>query len=370
MDMPARTRTAITTTTTPDDSNNNLRHLTSGNNNNNNTKITTTKSVFDQIMSLASGWKRLPVEVDEEDDDEMYDPNTTEPMNVVLFYADDWTMKVLGKFDSRIKTPNIDRLADKGMLFANNCVTTSICWMSRATLATGTYVSQHQQLMPFIDQMFYSFNWTQTLYPLLKNNGYFTGLVGKWHGGMPNDKLNEAFHLRRFYYGFHYEDHNISKRHITDLNREHALDFLEEYTQKHSQKYKHFFLKVSFFATHAIDGHLPSYMPMNWSRTQYYPDSTYVEPPKTASEEYNRRLPPFLSGNSNEGRTRWKKRFEPDYFQSNIKDLYSMATEVDWAIGEVMKSLEDKGFTNNTMIIFTTDNGNLAGEHGTYKQHA
>ena len=58
-------------------------------------------------------------------------------MNIVLLYADDWTYKTLGKVNPFVKTPNLDKLADKGVMFTHNCVTTSICWMSRATLITG-----------------------------------------------------------------------------------------------------------------------------------------------------------------------------------------------------------------------------------------
>jgi hypothetical protein len=66
-------------------------------------------------------------------------------LNIVLFYADDWTMKVLGKLNPLVRTPNIDKMADNGIVFRQNCVTTSICWMSRATLMTGLYTARHQQ---------------------------------------------------------------------------------------------------------------------------------------------------------------------------------------------------------------------------------
>ena len=57
-----------------------------------------------------------------------------EPLNIVLFYADDWTMQVLGKLNPLVQTPNIDKMADNGMLFTENFVTTSVCWISRASL--------------------------------------------------------------------------------------------------------------------------------------------------------------------------------------------------------------------------------------------
>jgi arylsulfatase A-like enzyme len=85
--------------------------------------------------------------------------------------------------------------------------------------------------------------------------------------------------------------------------------------------------------------------------------------PKTNTEKHFKELPPFFT-NNNEGRRRWRKRFEPDYYQDNIRDLYRMATEVDAAIGEIIKELKNQGVYDNTLLLFTTDNGNLNGEHG------
>lgn len=100
-------------------------------------------------------------------------PPPEKPLNVVLFYADDWTQKVMGTFNKHVKTPNIDALAKDGMSFTHNCVTTSICWISRATLATGTYAAIHKHLMPGHEAMFNNshFAWKDTMYPLIKKNG-------------------------------------------------------------------------------------------------------------------------------------------------------------------------------------------------------
>ena len=73
---------------------------------------------------------------------------------------------------------------------------------------------------------------------------------------------------------------------------------------------------------------------------------------------------PFFFQDHNEGRNRWRKRWEPDYYQDNIKDLYRMATEVDYAVGEIIKELKRQGVYDKTLLIFTTDNGNMHGEHG------
>ena len=143
-------------------------------------------------------------------------------------------------------------------------------------------------------------------------------------------------------------------RHVTDLNLEDSLYFLRTRPKK-----KNFALKISFFATHARDNHIPNYEPMNKSKALWYNNVT-IPMPKTNTEKHYKELPHFFE-EPNEGRTRWKKRFEPDYYQQSIKDLYRMATEVDFAVGEVIKELKRQGVYNKTMLIFTTDNGNLHG---------
>ena len=115
------------------------------------------------------------------------------PMNIMLFYADDWTMKVMGKLNPHVHTPNIDRMADEGVMFTSNCVTTSMCWISRATMVTGTYASRHLQLEPEHEAVFRSHPWNETVFPLLKANGYHTGLVGKWHAPQPSPEMEMAF---------------------------------------------------------------------------------------------------------------------------------------------------------------------------------
>jgi Sulfatase len=180
-----------------------------------------------------------------------------ERLNIVLFYADDWTMKVLGKLNPMVQTPNIDAMADNGMLFSHNCVTTSICWISRATLSTGVYAAVHQHKKIGSMTMFNdTIQWPQTLYPLLKANGYYTGLVGKWHAPSPGEFFKYTFDVFNNYYGKHWGNKRDGKdRHVTDLNGEDALAFLQA-----RPKDRNFALTVSFFATHAQDYHDPPYV--------------------------------------------------------------------------------------------------------------
>jgi arylsulfatase len=277
-----------------------------------------------------------------------------QPLNVVLFYGDDWTLNALGKLDPNIHTPNLDRLADEGMLFTSNFVTTSICMTSRATLLTGVYAAVHNQTRIGWYEMYKNLPWNETFFPLMKANSYYTGVVGKWHLSAPPREMEMAFDVKKSYYGKHWVPRGGGLRHVTDLNQADALAFL-----KTRPKGRNFLLKVSFFATHAVDGAYPSYQPKNSTLNEHYSNST-IPPPRTATNEHWERLPHFFT-ERNEGRRRWKRRFEPGYFQESIRALYSMATEVDAAVGAVIHELKSQGVYNETLIIFTTDNGNLHG---------
>lgn len=87
------------------------------------------------------------------------------PLNILLLYADDWRHDTLGAAsnNSVVKTPFLDALAKQGMRFRHNCVTTSVCWISRATLNTGQYYSRHKQRL-IAPPVFYYEYWNET-YP-------------------------------------------------------------------------------------------------------------------------------------------------------------------------------------------------------------
>ena len=168
-----------------------------------------------------------------------------DPLNIVLFYADDWTLKVVGKLNPYVNTPNIDKMADNGMMFTQNCVTTSVCWISRATLMTGVYSARHRQTEPWkTNNIFDLHPWNETVFPMLRQAGYYTGIVGKWHGPHVAENINMAFDHHIMYYGRHWESRGGQTRHVTDLNREDALNFL-----RRRPKNQKFALKFSFFAT-------------------------------------------------------------------------------------------------------------------------
>ena len=107
-----------------------------------------------------------------------------EPLNVIIFYPDDMRYDSLQDVRGQelVKTPFLTELAKQGMRFTHNAVTTSICWVSRATLFTGQYSSQHGAEKLYCPRFTLRNYWKWTWPNLLKEKaGYFTGHVGKWY---------------------------------------------------------------------------------------------------------------------------------------------------------------------------------------------
>lgn len=104
--------------------------------------------------------------------------DTKKPLNILLLFADDWRHDSLGSTSNGlVKTPFLDNLATQGVRFTHNCVTTSVCWVSRATLYTGQYVSRHKSIEPMKPEFYQG--WNQTFPHLLRKSGYYWGHVGK-----------------------------------------------------------------------------------------------------------------------------------------------------------------------------------------------
>jgi len=276
-----------------------------------------------------------------------------EPMNIVVLYADDWRHDTLGAAGHPIvQTPELDQLAKDGVRFTDNYVTTSICGVSRATLFTGQWMSRHGNF-GFSE---FKTPWSETYPGLLRAHGYHVGHVGKWHNGrFPA----EHFDFGRAYGGkLWLKDRDGNQVHVTQKNEQDALEFLRTRPAE-----KPFCLTLAFFATHAEDGHPDQYLPQPESMELYR--EVTIPTPKTATDEHFQRLPPFIANDKNEGRNRWRWRFDtPERYQTYMKNYYRLVTEVDTVCGRVLEELRRQGVLDNTLVIFTTDNGYFHAEHG------
>lgn len=275
------------------------------------------------------------------------------PMNILVLYADDWRHDTLGVAGNPVvKTPTLDGLAQGGMRFTHNCVTTSICGISRASLFTGQWMSRHgnRSFKPW------KTDWAETYPGLLRENGYHVGHVGKWHNGKFPAK---NFDFGRAYHGRHWiEEKDGTKIHVTQKNENDALEFLQARPDN-----KPFCLTLAFFATHAEDHNPLQFLPQPESVDLY--KNVKIPVAVNATQESFERLPEFVGNEKNEGRNRWHWRFDtPEKYQSMMKNYYRLATEVDSTCGRVLAELKKQGVLENTLVIFTTDNGYYHAEHG------
>ena len=299
--------------------------------------------------------KRLPRALVEEPFEE-----PKKPLNILLLYADDWRHDSLGIAGTqKVQTPFLDRLARENLRFTHNCVTTSICWISRATLHTGMYYSRHRTRAT-VDPKFYKL-WDHAFPTHLKKAGYHLGHIGKWNFPMedPDKHVWNTYDYFRPYEGSHWFDMGGKMVHITEKNEVDGIKFLRSRPQD-----KPFFLNVAFFAPHADDTVKEQYLPQLKSMS-LYANETIPYPTNGQDSEWEKLKAKALFTEGFEGRQRYDARFStPTKYQIMIKNYYRLITEVDSAAGKIYEELERQGIENETMVIFTTDNGYFHAEHG------
>jgi arylsulfatase A-like enzyme len=271
----------------------------------------------------------------------------------VLFLTDDhgaWASGAYGCAD--LHTPNIDTLAAKGTRFTNAFACTPVCSPSRMTYMTGALPSAHHVqdwLLPADSVGAASRYWLEgfrTWTQVLADSGYTLGMCGKWHMGH-DDRPQAGF----TYWatvpggGGTYQDpefvHNGTREKIrgfkTDIQTDFALDFLD---RNHS---KPFCLYVPFYAPHTPFDTQPE------ADRSHYATSSFSCYPKTPMHAWQNRSLAKMHGSR------------------DAKLAYSaLISGVDRNIGRVLQKLERLGVRDNTLVIFTADQGWNAGHHGVW----
>ncbi len=291
--------------------------------------------------------------------------NRNHKPNIIFLLADDHRWDALGAAGNTIiKTPNLDKIAEEGVLFSNVFVTTSICASSRASILTGQYVSRNN-ILGFVDEL--SEEQFQNTYPLqLQREGYEIGFIGKYGIGQGNLKREKTSF--DYFWGQNgqpvYENIDAlgDTVHYTELIHRHIDEFLEQ-----TSKTKPFCLSVSFKAPHVQDGD-PRQFIYNKKYASLYQDDV-IPTPEINHEKYYSQFPDFFKnrpdGKLNEARKRWELRFStPEKYQESVKGYYRLVTGVDDVVGNLRKKLTEKGIDKNTIIIYMGDNGFYLGEHG------
>ncbi len=302
---------------------------------------------------------------------------TTRQPNIVFIMSDDHTTQAISAYygNRLIKTPNIDRLANEGIRFDNAFVTNSICTPSRAVMLTGKY--SHLNGVPVFNHL----DGTQPLLSkYLQQAGYYTGVIGKWHLGKPNMKRPEdgmptgfdywnVFPGQGVYFDPVMNEMGVSKKltgYATDIVTGKAIDFL-----KNRPKDKPFFLMYNHKAPHR-----------NWQpKEEFRKHFEHFEPPLPATfdDDYKGKsdasrlatmhIDSDLNKNDTKGEPpanlsgaalkRWKyNRFMQDYL--------ACVASIDENVGRVLDFLDKSGLAENTIVVYTSDQGFFLGEHNFY----
>lgn len=279
--------------------------------------------------------------------------------NVVFILSDDHRSDLMGIAGHPIlKTPNMDQLAKSGARFENMFVTTSICAASRATLLTGLYEKSHGFTFgtPPIAEPF-----CETSYPTqLRKNGYRTGFIGKFGVSTANGMREEMFDVFRPLNRAPYfkKQPDGSLRHITQIAGDYSMDFLHESVTSAEP----FCLSISFNAPHAEDGDKENHFPWTKVVDGLY-DDIEIPAPHLSDPSVFDSQPEFLRDSMN--RDRWYWRWDtPEKYQKNVRAYFRMISGVDHVIGRVRDQLESLGLAENTVIIFSGDNGYYLGSRG------
>jgi len=313
--------------------------------------------------------------------------------NILFIMSDDHGYQAIGAYGSKInKTPNIDRLAKEGMRFDRCFVTNSICGPCRAVILTGKY--NHLNGFTTNEKTFYGGQ--PHVGKMLQAAGYQTAIVGKWHLGSDPTGFDhwEVLQGQGPYYNPVMKTAQglvPHKGYTTEIITDLALDWLKNKRQAD----KPFFLVYQHKAPHRQWQPGPKYL-------DRYKDVTIPEPP-TLFDDYEGRTasaklqqmsiekdlskddlklsPPqgltpeqkavFEAAYAEENaalakanpqgkeRTRWN-------YQRYVKDYLRCVDAVDDNVGRVLDYLDESGLTENTLVIYTSDQGWYLGEHGWY----
>ncbi|TWT86462.1 sulfatase-like hydrolase/transferase [Neorhodopirellula pilleata] len=320
--------------------------------------------IFNFVLIVASGSVISPVTTAAEREHESAD---RPPPNIVFFFTDDQTTSTLGCYGNPVvQTPNIDALARRGVRFENAFVSQAICWVSRTTILSGltgrTYGTpgNHELAKPEAVETLYS--------DLLREEGYRTGYFGKWHAKMPkgyrpDEHFDEFEAIGRNPYYKRQPDGSL--RHETELIVDRGIDFL----QRHD-KSKPFALNMWFNACHAEDGdRRPGIGHFPWPRSEDagVADSLYetatIDPPRLDDPAIFESLPSFLKTTINRERYFWRWNTKQKY-ETNMRAYYRMVSGIDANIGRFMAELEKAGLADNTIIVYSADNGYYMGNRG------
>ena len=341
--------------------------------------------------------------------------------NILFIMSDDHAYQSISAYSDRlIKTPNIDRIAKEGMLFTNASVTNSICAPSRATLLTG----KHTHLNGKINNV-KPFDTSQTTFPqIFQKAGYQTAMFGKLHFGNNPKGVDDFMILPG--QGSYINPEFITPKgdttivgYVTDIITDLTLEWLDKkrdpakpFMMMYMHKAPHrawwpsaekmkVFSKKSFpepetlFDEYANRGTAAKTAEMNLLyHMDYTQDSKimpetmedmggvepYIDPiiyggeyalkqsRNRMTQEQKEHYDPILDAINADFKANWKGMTDKEKmswkYQRYMQDYLACISSVDDNVGRVLNYLDENDLTNNTMVVYTSDQGFYLGEHG------
>jgi arylsulfatase A-like enzyme len=279
--------------------------------------------------------------------------------NILFILADDQRADAMGASgNTYINTPNIDYLARTGFRFSNCYVMGgqhgAISAPSRAMLMTGKNLFHVYDVLDSV----------QTMPMYFAQHGYVTFGTGKWHNGGRTFEASFQKGKNVFLGGMcdHFNvpcqdlgvdgklSNPVIKGYSTDLFAQAAMDFISEYTS--SKKRNPFFCYLAFTAPHDPRSPHEDYIGL-------YPDASIPVPGNFM------KLHPFAFDQldiRDENLAPWPRT--PEIVQASLADYYALISHLDAKVGEIIEALKKKGLYDNTIIVYTSDNGLAIGSHG------
>jgi N-acetylglucosamine-6-sulfatase len=286
--------------------------------------------------------------------------------NIVFILTDDHRYDFFGAAGHhwlKGHTPHIDRLAREGTLFRNAFVTTSLCSPSRASILTGQYMHAHG-----VRDNFTPLNSSIPIFPqLLRDNGYRTAFIGKWHMGGESDEPRPGFdHWFSFRGQGEYADPHINRNGVRERMRGNMTDILtsEARTFMRANASRPFCLYLSHKAVHAPfqppERHANLFAGMTVPRpaTMLHKQEYYSQWP----EWVLRRRP------TRHGVDGIIDSDEP--FDVHYRRYCQCLLAIDDSVGEVVAELENSKSLDDTLVVYMGDNGYMWGEHGLIDKRA
>jgi len=286
--------------------------------------------------------------------------------NIVVIVADDHRWDLMSCAGSKYsKTPNMDRLANEGVYFRNAFACSGVCSPSRASILTGKYC--HQAASPRIVWTNNSFRMQEKPFPArLHDAGYHSAHFGKWHLGAGDTAMDGYDHWAGFeWLGAYFDTQfkiNGEVKSFKGFSDDIISNLAAEYITERAKSDQPFCAYVGLKAPH-LDFQYPP-------RLEHVFDGVDIPKPDSYNEDYSEtgRLDYLKRAISVEGFVGGLPMFDNSW-EKYVKSYYRSALAIDDAVGNILKALDDAGIADDTIVIYTSDQGYTLGEHGLTEKH-